>query len=104
MSREEAISEESAGNVSMLFALRNDTCISLVGVISNEHGPCTDVNQTLERLPCTLIENPDLIPTRSTWREALPEHNSFVILLTTETESQVKKCQCKIRMPGGKPF
>lgn len=92
MSREEAISDESAGNVIMLFALRNDTCISLVGVTSNEHVPYTDVNQTLERLPSTLIENPDLISTCNTCWEALPELDSFVILLTTEIESQVKKC------------
>lgn len=100
----EAISDESARNVSMSFALGNDTCISLVGVISNEHGPFTDVNHTLEKLPCTLIENPGLIPIRNACWEALPEHNSFVILLITETESQVRKCQSKIRMAGGKPF
>lgn len=87
MSREEAISDETAGNVITLFALRNDACTSLVGVISNEHGPSTDANQTLERLPCTLLENPDLIPTCSICWEALPEHDSFVILLTTEIES-----------------
>lgn len=104
MSREEATSDDSARNVSMIFAFSNDTCISLVGVISSEHGPFTDVNQTLERLLYTLIENPDLVPTCNTCWEALPEHNSFVILLTTETESRVKKYQSKIRMAGGKPF
>lgn len=87
MSREEVTSDDSARNVSMIFGFSNDTCISLVGVSSSENGPFTDVNQTLERLLYTLIENPDLVPTCNTCWEALPEHNSFVILLTTETES-----------------
>lgn len=75
MSREEAISDESAGNVSLLFALRNDTSISLVGVISNEHGSFTDVNQTLERLP--------LCPHWKSW-----SHSNMQYLLGSSARAQ----------------